>query len=206
MVARFQATRHRGNNDEDSAAASLFDLDIATGRERKICEGRFADWSPDGRQLAFCRDGAKTSNAGVYPGSKLLIAKSDGSDPQELGDGQWPSWSPDGKKIAFCINDEEHVPTLWTIDVATKHREELGVGFYRAQWAGDGQSVVSNGLAISAKGVRRVPARFWLDRSKVEFFLLDRDTPFSPCVSRDGNTMVLIVDSKEHKNFWPGGE
>jgi hypothetical protein len=45
----------------------------------------------------------------------------------------------------------------------------------------------------------RMPARFWLDKSRIEFFLLDYDVPFSPCVSRDGKTMVFIVDSKARK-------
>lgn len=195
---RLLITRSTPSDDDAGVVSqSLFDFDMASGKDRRICEGRFGDWSPDGRQIAFARGGARTSNAGIYPQSRLFVAKADGSDAQELCDGDWPSWSPDGKNIACGLHEDVRSPSLWIIDVATKKRERLGVGFYRAQWAADGKTVVSNGLTLTEDGssLRRVPARFWLDKSRLEFFFMDLDTPFSPCVSRDGKTVVLIVDS-----------
>ena len=44
-----------------------------------------------------------------------------------------------------------------------------------------------------------LPARFKLDKPlEPEYFGRDLDNPWSPCVSRDGKTTLLIVDSKKH--------
>jgi hypothetical protein len=143
-------------------------------------------------------DGGRVSNTSVHPGSKLFIAKADGSGPQEVGDGDWPSWSPDGKKLALYV-EKRPIRVLYLLDLETQQRSELGPGYYRAQWAGDGRSVVSNGIrGVAPSGAfYRGPARFWLDRpGKPEFFFTDMDNPWSPCVSRDGKTIALIVDSR----------
>lgn len=49
------------------------------------------DWSPDGRKIAFNRDG------------DIYVVASDGSSaPVKLKPGRAPAWSPDGKLIAFA--------------------------------------------------------------------------------------------------------
>ena len=178
----------------------LIELELAGGKERKICTGRFGDWSPDGKRIALARGGERTSNSGVYPESTLVVANADGGEAKELGAGDWPSWSPDGKKIAYCLSEQGPPPMLWMVDLETMKRDRLGVGFYRAHWAADGKSVVSNGLVL-AEDTRphRMPARFWVDGNRIEFFLLNYDTPFSPSVSRDGKMVVFIVDSEAQK-------
>jgi Tol biopolymer transport system component len=55
-------------------------------------------WSPDGRKIAFQRDGIHVVNA-------------DGSGLQRLTSGGRPSWSPDGQKIAF---ERLVKPVQWT--------------------------------------------------------------------------------------------
>lgn len=188
---------------DDAATRSHFlvEFDPATGKERRICGGRLGDWSPDGSQIVFTRGGEGDSDAAVHRRATLFVAKSDGSDSRELGSGDWASWSPDGRKIAYCVQEERYPAALWILELATQKREMLGFGCYRAQWASDGQSVVSNGLKLAEDGLRlaRSPARFWLDKSRLEFFLMDLDNPWSPCVSRDGKTTVLIVDSERRK-------
>ena len=42
-----------------------------------------------------------------------------------------------------------------------------------------------------------MPARLFLAQDRVEFFGMVLDNPWAPCVSRDGNTMVLVVDSDQ---------
>lgn len=51
-------------------------------------------WSPDGKRLAFTKDGGC--------GSQVWIVNADGSGLHRLTDGHadaWPSWSPDGRTI-----------------------------------------------------------------------------------------------------------
>jgi hypothetical protein len=88
------------------------------------------------------------------------------------------------------------------IDLATKKQSRLAPGFYRAQWAGDGKSVVSNGFFVheNEDDLRSGPVRFRLDKPyRPEPFHADLDNPWSPCVSRNGKTVVVVVDSKERK-------
>ena len=178
----------------------LVDVTLESGKSLKICDGHFGDWSPDGRRLAFSRGGSWTQLHGTLARASIYLAKPNGGDTQELGEGDRPSWSPDGKKIACCLDNERQPPTIWIIDVATKKRVRLGIGFYQANWAGDGKSVFVNSLLFTAGGTfSRVPARLWLDKDRLEFFALSYDVPFSPCVSRDGKTLVLILDSKERE-------
>ena len=55
-------------------------------------EGR-AEWSPDGRKIAFARAG--------YP-SEIVVMNADGSGKRTLATGLGPVvWSPDGRKLAF---------------------------------------------------------------------------------------------------------
>ncbi len=180
----------------------LLEIERASGKQRKLCQGRFGDWSPDGKRLAFSNEGQVTYNGGTHSGSKLFIAKADGRDPEELCAGDWPSWSPDGRKLAFCRHEENTSPTLWVMDLEAKTRRRLGAGFYRPQWAGDGKSLVAKGLLLAgdANNVTTRPARFWLDGDRLDFFFMDRDNPWSPCLSRDGKTVVVVADSPGKKN------
>jgi Tol biopolymer transport system component len=188
----------------DGAAApqpqsDIVERELADGREHRVCEGRFGDRSPDGKRIAFARGSPRIPKGGTRAASKIYIANADGTGPWDLGDGDWPSWAPDSKTVACCLYEALRAPTLWIIDVESKNRKKLGSGFYRAQWAGDGKSVVCNVLSLDDDGVpyRRDPGRFWLHQPlKPVIFHTDLDNPWSPCVSRDGKTMVLVVDSE----------
>jgi Tol biopolymer transport system component len=184
--------------DDSVEKHSVVELELATGREHKIVEGRFGDWSPDGTQIAFAREGETTPDSRVHLGSKIFTAKANGSDATELVDGDWPSWSPDGRAIAYCVHEENVLPQMHVIDVKEKKSEPLGVGYYRGQWSPDGKSVYCNGLIPGTKReeLRNVPARLWLDKSKMEFLFLDMDMSSTPCISRDGKTLAVIVDSE----------
>lgn len=114
------------------------------------------------------------------------------SSPRAIG----PVGRPTASKSSTASTRKTPRPQLHAIDMRTKRSVPIGIGFYGAQWSSDGKSVYCNGLMPQLDlSLGRFPARLWIDRSKIEFFALDKDVPFSPCVSRDGKTLVLIVDS-----------
>jgi Tol biopolymer transport system component len=65
-------------------------LSMCGTRKDPACGDAGAAWSPDGRRIAFSRDG------------ELWVMRSDGSQQRALGvRGAGPAWSPDGRRIAF---------------------------------------------------------------------------------------------------------
>jgi Tol biopolymer transport system component len=69
--------------------------------EQRLSAGYAPSWSPDGRRIAFVRDG-------------LLVMNADGSGERELSSAavnldDAPAWSPDGRRIAFVANKRLYV-------------------------------------------------------------------------------------------------
>ena len=89
---------------ELSAPTDLWVIDLASGRDRQLTDSPdtwegWADWSPDGRRIAFEGDLAEPGNSDVY------TIRVDGGDLRRLttrpgyeGDAHY---SPDGQSIAF---------------------------------------------------------------------------------------------------------
>jgi dipeptidyl aminopeptidase/acylaminoacyl peptidase len=191
-------TRDRGRHSTIQSSSDIFECDLATGKEKRLCEGRFADWSPDGKRLAFSRGGEVTENGGTHSDSQIYLAKADGSDPKELVRGDWPSWSPDGKKLAYVVHDEATPPIVWVLDIAAKTRRRLGIGFYRPQWTADSGSVCVLTYAIrdDVRGLVHRPARLYVALDRIDSFLMNLDNPWAPSISPDGKTTIAVVDSK----------
>jgi Tol biopolymer transport system component len=81
-------------------------LDLASGRRHMVGQRGFAagyataEWSPNGRQIAFVRSGE--SHRGLY------LAAAEGSGVRRLASGRiygGPYWSSDGRWIAFSRDD-----------------------------------------------------------------------------------------------------
>jgi Tol biopolymer transport system component/DNA-binding winged helix-turn-helix (wHTH) protein len=84
-----------GRPISEQEGSELWVAPLLGGSPRRIGDLRVssANWSPDGRQLAFTLH------------ERLYVANADGSEARKLADieGQvlWPHWSPDGKTIRF---------------------------------------------------------------------------------------------------------
>ncbi len=77
----------------------LWSVPVLGGSPRRLgnLEGHAGAWSPDGKQIAYCK------------GNDIFIAKSDGGDPRQLlsagGTASDIRWSPDGSILRFTVND-----------------------------------------------------------------------------------------------------
>jgi Tol biopolymer transport system component len=111
-----------------------------------------ADWSPDGKAIAFDAPSAKGGNTFV----NVFTAAPDGSAPAELplavpGYNGAPSYSPDGTKIAFDQDAGAAKPTVHGIFVANAdgsnpHRLTTGIATpeaydTNADWSPDGTKI-----------------------------------------------------------------
>lgn len=155
---------------------------------RRILDGRWPDWSPSGRQIVYSVGGER--GGGVRVGATIFTASADGTEPIEIVDGDCPSWSPDGKKIAYCYREPNAPPLIRVYDLMTNRVETLGIGWFRANWLPDSESVIANGMIRRAPGM----VRFWLGGKQEPSPLpTEFERPSSPCPSYDGKDLVYIA-------------
>lgn len=83
-------------------------VNVAGGNPRllfEIVNSDAVEWSPDGRKLAFSKDG------GVW------VVDADGSNLQKLADGHFWKWSEDSRRLAFTRhNPETKASEVYTIN------------------------------------------------------------------------------------------
>jgi Tol biopolymer transport system component len=100
-----------------------------------------ADWSPNGRWIAF------TVGQSSVAGGQLLLVRPDGSAMRRLldaGDQSGPCcvrWSPDGRHLGFIWRDNE---TLRLFDLRTGRMRTIARGVYEAvtpTWSPDGKTI-----------------------------------------------------------------
>jgi len=99
--------------EADKEFSAIYLLDIASGETRQMTNGRAMDrgaqWSPNGKSLAFISDrGGK---------AQLQLLPADGGEARELtqfkrGIGDGIAWSPDGGKLAFSAAPDADAPDL----------------------------------------------------------------------------------------------
>ncbi len=87
---------------------SIWLVDVVGGQPYQLTVGRYPAWSPEGQQIAFCRNGQVWTvdvNSGVE--GMLLSA------PFEA---QWPAWSPDGQQLALVAARGETYGSIYVVN------------------------------------------------------------------------------------------
>jgi hypothetical protein len=99
-------------------------------------------WSPDGRRVAFARDGAIWIMDGSGGGQAQLTV---GAPAGEIDSG--PAWSPSGSELAFGRRDSSGNTGIWIVSVGTGTQQQVtartgDVGQDRfPSWSPDGSTI-----------------------------------------------------------------
>jgi Tol biopolymer transport system component len=144
---------------DEGPQTSLFRKPLLAGEPRKIVEDvAYADWSPDGRSIAFVRIKAQDSDIATSIG----LAGANGENPREIAQVPnerlvHPRWSPDGGTIALSPASIQAgtaaTVMLLAADGRTNRRLAVpkeGFGISGVAWTGNGELIYS--LAESATG------------------------------------------------------
>jgi len=143
----------------DNRRLHLFIVDAASKRTRQLTTGRYDEhsvaWSPDGTEIAFLSDREPDPDM-FFNYDVFLLNVASGAIrqlTQTKSNEYRPVWSPDGQSIAYeglkrpltsseTNSEDTHV---WTIDVGTGARREVGAAVDNRQgapqWSADGESL-----------------------------------------------------------------
>jgi dipeptidyl aminopeptidase/acylaminoacyl peptidase len=125
LVVNYLPYKLDGSGPRVGHRTRLVAVDASTGEEQVLVAGDFnvlqAQWSPDGRQLAYVRGrGGKERHR-----RDVWLADTDGGQPRQLTDElamvSAVAWSPDGRTLAVTGSRREgdSLVNLWLLDVAS---------------------------------------------------------------------------------------
>jgi Tol biopolymer transport system component len=132
------------------ATQALYRIGLVGGEPRKLADDVVeADWSPDGRRIAFvrARGGSEMTSAlailDTGSGAETVLLRQSGKN---LFD---PRWSPDGRAIAFVRGETIMHASVWQLvllDVASRKERTLGVPGPASPlggiaWSGEGKEI-----------------------------------------------------------------
>jgi dipeptidyl aminopeptidase/acylaminoacyl peptidase len=164
----------------------LFDVDakkLDTLTSDKNFEDSDAEWSPDGKRIAYVsnheKDPDQSPNDEIY-----VIDAQAGAAPRKVigsysGSGQRLSWSPDGKLIAYVVGDDAKYNAY-----SMNHLAVVSVA--------DGTSRV-----LTGKFDRGVSSpKFAADGAAIEFLVPDDRSQYLAKVSPNGGTVERLVNGE----------
>jgi Tol biopolymer transport system component len=143
----------------------LVALRLEDGAQRRLTRGFAQDdqaaWSPDGRRIAFTRDG------------KVAVLDAASRRVRVLAPGRDPDWSPDGRRLVFAVFSPKR-EWLATISADRRHERALGPGgrgvlVARPAWSPDGKLIAYEadaGLWVTdpaGRHRRRIPTGGYAD-------------------------------------------
>src|SRR5712691_10030360 len=103
------------NWEDNSFDRNLWLADIASGEARQLTSAKKsstgADWSPDGKWIAFLSDRPAQISGSTPDKKQLYVISTDGGEAQQLSKSETDiagfQWAPDSQRIAFAAADPE---------------------------------------------------------------------------------------------------
>ncbi len=158
-----------------------------------------ADFSPDGKQVAYCWNGFQEKNYDLYA---LTLA---GGEPRRLTTDPMvefsPAWSPDGKSIAFLQGAADGVATLMVMPASggparkvsdtSMHVSPL---YRRIEWSRDGRWIVMEGQASAQEGYPLYAVSMQTGERRQITHPAASQGDLSPALSQDGRLLAYVKD------------
>src|SRR5262249_11337064 len=103
------------NWEDNSFDRNLWIVDVAGGEARPLTTAKKsstnADWSPDGKWIAFLSDRPAQLTGSPAEKRQLYVIAADGGEAQQVTKGEKDvsgfEWAPDSKRLAFSTSDAE---------------------------------------------------------------------------------------------------